>query len=97
MKLGNTIKRLRKDRNINQVNLAKTCSISQTYLSQIENDERNPTIAILEKISIELNVPLAVISFLSLTIDSVPEDKKETFRQNKGAMFGLVEGVFLRE
>ena len=95
MKVGATIKRLRKERGIRQIDFAKEVGISQTYLSQLENDDRNPTVAVLEKISNVLKIPYPVLSFLSLTEESVPEDKKEIYNKMEKVMFGLVEDVFL--
>lgn len=95
MKIGATIKRLRKEKGIRQVDFAKQCKISQTYLSQLENDDRNPTIDVLEKISNALGIPYPVLSFLSLTPDAVPEQKREVYDRMEKVMFGLVEDVFL--
>ena len=95
MKTGATIKKLRKEKRITQIDFAKQCGISQTYLSQLENDERNPTVDVLERISKVLEIPFPVLSFLSITIDNVPEEKKEVYRRMEKVMFGLVEDVFL--
>lgn len=95
MKIGATIKKLRKEKKITQIDFAERCGISQTYLSQLENDERNPTVDVLERISNVLEIPYPVLSFLSITIDSVPEEKKEVYKRMEKVMFGLVEDVFL--
>lgn len=95
MKTGATIKKLRKERRITQIDFAKQCGISQTYLSQLENDERNPTVDVLERISNVLEIPYPVLSFLSITIDNVSEEKKEVYKRMEKVMFGLVEDVFL--
>jgi len=95
MKVGATIKKLRKEKGFRQIDFADKCSISQTYLSQIENDERNPTIDVLERISNVLEIPYPVLSFLSLTIESVPEERREVYQRMERVMFGLVEDVFL--
>lgn len=95
MKIGATIKKLRKEKKITQIDFAGQCGISQTYLSQLENDERNPTVDILERISNVLEIPYPVLSFLSITIDNVPEEKKEVYKRMEKVMFGLVEDVFL--
>ena len=95
MKIGATIKRLRKEKGIRQIDFAKQCRISQTYLSQLENDNRNPTVDVLERISKALNIPYPVLSFLSLTEETVPEEKREVYKKMEKVMFGLVEDVFL--
>ncbi len=95
MKVGATIKKLRKGKRIRQIDFADKCGISQTYLSQIENDERNPTVDVLVRISNVLEIPYPVLSFLSLTIESVPHAKREVYQKMERVMFGLVEDVFL--
>ncbi|MCX6328144.1 MAG: helix-turn-helix transcriptional regulator, partial [Bacteroidia bacterium] len=66
MDIGPTILRLRKEKGIKQKDLARGAGISATYLSQIEKGLRVPRLDILEKISNEINVPLSILSFLSL-------------------------------
>jgi XRE family transcriptional regulator, regulator of sulfur utilization len=94
MDIGQTILRVRKEKGIKQKDLAKGAGISPTYLSQIEKGQRVPRMDILEKISAEINVPLSILSFLSLDVDSIPEDKKYAYNQVKPLLDGLVEKIF---
>ena len=94
MDIGQTILRIRKEKGIKQKDLAKGAGISPTYLSQIEKGQRVPRMDILEKISAEINIPLSILSFLSLDIDSIPEDKKFAYNQVKPLLDGLVEKIF---
>jgi XRE family transcriptional regulator, regulator of sulfur utilization len=94
MDIGQTILRVRKEKGIKQKDLAKGAGISPTYLSQIEKGQRVPRMDILEKISAEINIPLSILSFLSLDIDSIPEDKKFAYNQVKPLLDGLVEKIF---
>jgi XRE family transcriptional regulator, regulator of sulfur utilization len=94
MDIGPTILRVRKEKGIKQKDLARGAGISPTYLSQIEKGQRIPRLDILEKISAEINVPLSILSFLSLDIDSIPEDKKYAYNQVKPLLDGLVEKIF---
>lgn len=79
MNLGQTIRKIRKQRGFTQAVFAEQCEISQTYLSQIEGDLREPNLSILKKISLNLDVPLPVIFFLSMTKEDVPLAKQEAF------------------
>jgi PAS domain S-box-containing protein len=60
--IGDKIKVLRKQKKLQQIALAKKAGISQSYLSNIENGEKSPTIRILNKISEALG--LSLIDFL---------------------------------
>lgn len=95
MDIGQTIFRVRKEKGIKQKDLARRAGISPTYLSQIENGQRSPTLVTLEKISAEINIPLSILSFLSLDINSIPEGKKFAYNQIKPLLDGLVEKIFL--
>lgn len=49
--LGQKIRKLRKDRGLTQEELAFQSRIDYSYLNQIENGKRNPTIEIIVKIA----------------------------------------------
>lgn len=79
MNLGNTIKILRKKKGLQQIELAKLCKLSQTYLSQIENNQKEPNISTLKQIALNLNIPLPFIFILSLDEADIPEQKRKIF------------------
>jgi transcriptional regulator with XRE-family HTH domain len=79
MKIGRIIKDLRKEIGLSQGELAKSCGITQTALSQIENDLKYPHGKNLEKICSALCVPAQVVVFYSLTEGDVPAGKKKIF------------------
>ncbi|MES2418283.1 MAG: helix-turn-helix transcriptional regulator [Bacteroidota bacterium] len=80
MDLGNTIKEIRKQKGIKQNAFADLCNISQTYLSQIENNLKEPNISILREISARLQVSLPILFFLSLNDDDIPQSKRDVFQ-----------------
>jgi transcriptional regulator with XRE-family HTH domain len=79
MTIGSTIKDLRKKKNFTQIKFAEYCEISQTYLSQIENNLKEPNISILKTIAQKLNIPLPIVFFLSLEEEDIPEGKREAY------------------
>ena len=58
--IGLQIKMYRKFKKISQFELAEKVGISQTYLSQLENNFKNPGLSLLVKIATELNVTLII-------------------------------------
>lgn len=80
MDLGSTIKKLREQKGIKQNAFAKTCDLSQTYVSQIENNVKEPSMEILKLISKKLNVPLPVLFFLSMDDKDIKANKREAFQ-----------------
>lgn len=80
MDLGSTIKNIRKQKGIKQIAFAELCNLSQTYLSQIENNVKEPNISTLREIAQHLNIPLPVLFFLSLNEEDVSSSKKQIFQ-----------------
>jgi transcriptional regulator with XRE-family HTH domain len=79
MDLGTTIKNIRKQKGQTQGEFAALCGITQTYLSQIESNRKEPNLSTLKLISEQLNVPLPILFFLSMTDDDVPSSKRKAF------------------
>jgi transcriptional regulator with XRE-family HTH domain len=94
MNLGQAIADVRRRKCLKQKVVARKCQISQTYLSQIENNRRDPTLSTLKKISQVLEVPLPIIFFLSLTDEDIPDQKKEAFAFVLSSVKAFVQEFF---
>ncbi|UOE52610.1 helix-turn-helix domain-containing protein [Mucilaginibacter sp. SMC90] len=79
MDLGNTIKRIRTNKEIKQKDLAEACGMTQAYLSKIESNQKEPTIGAVRTIAEQLKVPLPVLFFQSMTSEDVAPQKREAF------------------
>nr|WP_321451465.1 helix-turn-helix transcriptional regulator [uncultured Carboxylicivirga sp.] len=95
MKIGNSIKELRKEKGVKQIDLAQLSGISQTYLSQIEKGLKKPKLDALEKISKALDIPLPVLSFLALEEDMVSVEKREMYNKMMPTITSIVKDVFM--
>lgn len=94
MDLGNTIKNIRKQKGLNQGQFATVCSITQTYLSQIENNQKEPNLSVLKTIAEKLSVPLPILFFQSLTEDDVQPDKREIFKVIRPSVKKIIDEIF---
>ena len=94
MDLGKTIKKIRKQKRQKQRDIAISCGTSQTYLSLIENNLKEPSISMLKLISESLNVPLPILFFLSMTEDDVQANKREAFQIISPSVKSLVNEFF---
>lgn len=81
MELGKIISSIRKDQGYKQGVFAKKLGISQTYLSQIERDKKEPNLSLLKKIASMLNIPLPIIFFFSLEANDLPKQKQDIFNR----------------
>lgn len=97
MNLGNTIKRVRKKKNIKQIELSNKCNISLTYLSQIENNKKEPALSTLREISNYLNIPLPILFFISLSEDDIPSEKREAYKFLYPSINNLITDIFVLE
>jgi transcriptional regulator with XRE-family HTH domain len=90
MKLGNSIKRLRKEKKIRQNELANRINISPTYLSQIENNVKVPSVNTLELIANALSTPVPIIYFFATEEEDIAPEKWGAFK----AISPLVKACF---
>lgn len=94
MDLGTTIKNTRKRKELTQSEFAKMCGISQTYLSQIENNLKEPNLSTLKTIGAQLNVPLPILFFMSMTEDDIQPQKREAFNMVSPSVKSLLNEFF---
>lgn len=94
MDLGSTIKNIRKQKKLTQGEFASLCEISQTYLSQIESNHKDPNLSVLRTISEKLNIPLPILFFLSLTPDDIQLSKRQAFEMVGPSVKSLVNEFF---
>lgn len=96
MNLGDAIRNIRKERvpQLNQTEFANLIGITQTYLSQIENNQKTPNISVLEEVSKVFEIPLPIIFWMSLEESDVPEDKRGYFNHIKPCIDGLIDSFY---
>ncbi|TSA32805.1 MAG: XRE family transcriptional regulator [Porphyromonadaceae bacterium] len=94
MDLGRTIKNIRKQKGQTQGEFATLCGISQTYLSQVENNLKEPKLSTLKSISEQLKVPLPILFFLSMTEEDVQPSKRQAFAIVSPSVNSLVNEFF---
>jgi transcriptional regulator with XRE-family HTH domain len=94
MDLGIVIKNMRKKRGLTQSEFATNCGITQTYLSQIEGNLKEPNLSTLKVIGEQLNMPLPILFFLSMNGDDVQPNKRDAFEIVSPSVKSLVNEFF---
>ena len=79
MKIGSTIRELRKAQGFKQGEFAALIKISSTALSQIERDESIPKSTTLDKICDQLNVTSTLIYLLSVGEKDIPIGNRDKY------------------
>lgn len=94
MDIGNTIKKLRVQKGFRQNEFAEKCELTQAYLSKIENNQKEPALGVLKKIALELEMPLPVLFFHSLTTEDIDPKKRDAFQIILPSIKGMIESFF---
>lgn len=79
MDLGSVIRKIRQNRGQTQTEFALACGITQTYLSQIENNTKEPNLSKLKDISNVVDIPLPILFYLSLNKEDIEPSKRAEF------------------
>ena len=64
--IGKVIKDIRELKGTKQSVFADNCGITKVYLSYVESNKRTPSLDLLQKMFNELDIPLSILTFLSL-------------------------------
>lgn len=96
MEVGQSIKKFREKRGMSQQDLATAINISQTSMSHIEQGKNEPRKITMKKISEALEVPLPFLFWDSVTVEDIPEHKRDSFNMLKPSVDALLN-VFLED
>lgn len=94
MDIGNTIKKIRIQKGFKQNEFAEKCHLTQAYLSKIESNQKEPAISVLKTIASNLETPLPVLFFHSLTMEDIDPKKREAFQIILPSIKGMIESFF---
>ncbi len=97
MQIGKAIKNLRQKKGLKQNEFAEKCNLSQSYLSLIEKDKKEPTLSVLKQIASVLNVPLPILVFMAIEQDDISDSKKAAFELLEPSIKGLINQVISPE
>lgn len=97
MKIGGTIRDLRKQQGHKQGEFAKLIDISPTALSQIERDVSVPKESTLNKICTQLNITSQVLYLLSVKVDDIPSANKDKYLSMFPQVRNLMIQIFSEE
>ena len=80
MNIGDNLKKIRKEKGVNQTEFAKSLNISQSYLSDLENGRKNISMKTVQQIASELNVTVGYLtSGNKMYGDLSDHEKREQF------------------
>lgn len=97
MNLGKSIRTLRKSLTpkVTQAEYAESIGITQSYLSCIENGEKEPSTDLLKKVAEKHQTPMPVFLWMSMDETDVPKRKLEAYRLLKPSIDALLKEFFI--
>ena len=93
MDIGNAIKQIRVLKGLRQKELADRIGMSQPHFSQVENNRKKPSLDMLENIAKQLNTPLAVLFWFTISEEDMDWDKVEAYKILKPVIDEMIKGI----
>jgi len=97
LKIGTTIKEIRKKKGINQKEFAKLLGKTPTYISLIESDKKKPSLKFIEEVADYFGIPSYYILFKSMEEEDIAEDKRDSYKKLAPSITAMIEGFFINE
>jgi len=92
MTTGTIIKLLRTADGQSQTDFAEELGVSRTYLSQVENDRKQPSLAFLRTVSERLAIPLALL----LADDSPGSQSNDVLAELRAILANVLSARFAK-
>ena len=90
MNIGKTLKLCRTAKDLSLETVAKRAGISTSYLSRLENDKAEPSLALVSKVAEALEVPVPVIIFLASDDNDLKHMDKKMEQRFSELALGLI-------
>lgn len=94
MNIGQALKKVRKDTIYTQVEWASKVGITQTYMSQIENGLKIPSLEVIAAYEEISKKPLAIILWYGIEESAVPKSKRKIYQELKPLVDNLIAQIF---
>lgn len=97
MSIGDNVRMIRKEKRLTQKALAKKIGISRSYLSDIENNRKNPSSKTIESFAEKLDVTMLYLTTGKKALSDLTEDEKKEVVQGLGNEFKRHNVIVKRE
>lgn len=91
MQLGNVIKKCRKLRGLTQSEVSVLSNISESHLSLIEKNKREPSLTVLESLADALQVPISILIFLGSEKNDISELTTEQINSLTSTIYAMIQ------
>lgn len=91
MKLGDVIKKCRKLRGLTQSQVSISANMSESYLSLLEKNKREPSLTSLESIAQALKIPVSILVFLGSEQNNISELTEDQIDSLTSSIYKMIE------
>lgn len=89
MLVGLLVRRLRRDVGITQEQLARRAGIGQSYLSQIENKKKEPSLATIQALAKAFEIPNSTMLLLALDPEEIEGAKRNLLSELQDGLYRM--------
>jgi len=93
MNLGQAIKDVRRIKGLNQGELAKAIGLTQTSVSQIEGNKKQPSQSTMKKICDALDTPQPLMYLMATEETDVPVSKRKLYKLLYPTIKSMIEQI----
>jgi transcriptional regulator with XRE-family HTH domain len=90
MNIGHALKLCRSAKNLSMEEVSARAQLSQSYLSMIETNKREPSLSTVEKLASALEIPTALLLFLAVEKGELSGLDSETTRRLSAAALDVM-------
>jgi transcriptional regulator with XRE-family HTH domain len=91
MDIGKALKSVRTSKGLTQAQLADKMGYSVTFVCNIENGDRKPSMEFLDRLVYATKVPLFAIFWYAITEEDVSYEKRDKYNMAKEAVESLIK------
>lgn len=91
MNLGEVIKKCRKLRGLTQSQVSVSANMSESYLSLLEKNKREPSLTALESIADALKIPVSILVFLGSEQNNISELTEQQVESLISSIYRMIE------
>lgn len=96
MNIGKSLQEAREKRGLLQKDLAQMAGITQSYLSLIEGNKKEPNIKTVKALADAMGIPAPVIFFLSIEESDIKNvSKRDIFKEISPIINGMISNHFI--
>lgn len=97
MAIGDNVKKIRTEKKLTQEVLAKRIGISRSYLSDIENNRKNPSSKTIESLAEKLNVSMLYLTTGNKTVNDLSDSELQEQFKSAGDVFKQHKDIIKNE